>query len=61
MAGRLDLPPNARRLNVRLAEGVHASGLDDETIAVLDEMRSLVVNAVTELENDQIIGCSLTR
>ncbi|MFE0747557.1 hypothetical protein [Gordonia sp. NPDC058843] len=61
MAARMDLPPIARRLNNRLAEGVHASGLDDETVAVLHEMRSLVVNAVTELENDQIIGSALTR
>jgi hypothetical protein len=57
----MDLPPIARRLNERLTEGVGDSGLDAQLVAMLHEVRALVVNAVTELENDQIISSSLSR
>ena len=61
MSARLDLPPIARRLEARLRDGMHMSDIDDDTAAVFRELRALVVNAVTELENDLIISNARAR
>lgn len=56
MSTRLDLPPIARRLNERLLASKQAYRTDDDTAAMVGDLRSLIVDAVTELENDVIIN-----
>lgn len=56
MSARLDLPPIARRLNERLLASKHAHRTDDDTAAMVGDLRSLIVDAVTELENGVIIS-----
>ncbi len=61
MSTRLDLPPIARRLNERLLARSRAGRTDDDTAAMVGDLRSLIVDAVTELENDMIISNNRSR
>ncbi len=61
MSARLDLPPIARRLNERLLAHSRAGRTDDDTAAMVGDLRSLIVDAVTELENDVIISNDRSR
>ncbi|QMU19290.1 hypothetical protein [Gordonia rubripertincta] len=61
MSARLDLPPIARRLNERLLAHSRAGRTDDDTAAMVGDLRSLIVDAVTALENDLIISNDRSR
>ncbi|MDV7098870.1 hypothetical protein R4227_01620 [Gordonia amicalis] len=61
MSTRLDLPPIARRLNERLLVHYRDDRTDDDTAAMVGDLRSLIVDAVTELENDLIISSNRSR